>query len=423
MDAHASNALNDIRVLVVDDDPVIRAVLGRYLTRRGAHVRDASDASAAIRLLESHDFDVVISDVQMPGHSGFWLRSEIQSRWPALPTILSSGAPPEHPTSDASEGELLVKPYEFAEIDVRIARALGRLAPVRSPEPVLIAPTEVYQAVIEQLPAATYASTIERPWGDAYISPQITRLLGISQSEWLTDLNLPRRLVHPQDAERVINTYTEFQKGATALFRSEYRLLGANRRSVWVRHIARRSDGDSRVYGLLLDVTEEKEAEEAVRETALHDTITGLYNRGGFYAVAEQQLRLAGRYKTPLVLLLADMKQADPAARPPVAERERNVADAAQAFSDSFRRSDVLGRTGANQFAVLAIDTDLSKKEILTQRLADNMRRAPAHGIGARSIQLTAAEFDPKSPATVQELISRARHIPYPADWDSHNPN
>jgi diguanylate cyclase (GGDEF)-like protein len=421
MDAHASNVLNDVRVLVVDDDPVIRAVLDRFLTRRGAHVREATDALEAIRLLEVVEFDVVISDVQMPGHSGYWLRNEIHNRWPELPVILSSGAPPELPTMDGAEGELLLKPYEFADVDVRIARVLGRPSPTRDPEPVLVTAPETYKAVVEHLPAATYVSTIDRPWGDAYISPQITRMLGISQSEWLTDPNLPRRLVHPQDVERMIKSYTDFQNGAISLFRSEYRLLGANRRSVWVRHVARKAEDDARVYGLLLDVTDEMEAEEAIRTAALHDTSTGLYNRGGFYAVAEQQLRLAERYKTPLVLLIAEITRADAATRPPVEERERTATEAAQAFSESFRRSDVLGRTGPDQFAVLAIDTDLSNKEVLTQRLAENIRRAPANRL--LSIQLTAAEFNPKSPASVQDLVASARHIPYPADWDSHNPN
>jgi hypothetical protein len=51
------------------------------------------------------------------------------------------------------------------------------------------------------------------------------------------------------------------------------------------------------------------------------------------------------------------------------------------------------------------------------------MNRAPANRGASLSIQLTAAEFNPQSPATVQDLIAGARRIPYPADWDSHNPN
>src|SRR4051812_40495542 len=110
MDANASKNLSDVRVLIVDDDPVIRAVLGRYLTRRGARTSEAADALAAIGRLESDEFDVVISDVQMPGHSGHWLRREIHNRWPELPVILSSGAPPENATADVSTNELLLKP-------------------------------------------------------------------------------------------------------------------------------------------------------------------------------------------------------------------------------------------------------------------------------------------------------------------------
>ncbi len=421
MDAHASTKFSDVRVLIVDDDPVIRAVLGRYLTRRGAHITEANDPLAAISRLESEEFDIVISDVQMPGRSGFWLREEIHNRWPDLPVILSTGAPPENPTADVSKNELLLKPYEFPEVDVRIARALGRLAPSRTVDEPLTVEPDVYKNIIEHLPAATYVSSIERPWGDAYVSPQITQMLGISQNEWLTDPNLPRRLVHPQDAEAMIRTYTDFQTGRVKLFRSEYRLLGANRRSVWVRHVARKAKDDGHVYGLLLDVTEEMEALEELRAATMHDSSTGLYNRGGFYAVAEQQLRLAERYKTPLVLLLAEIKRDDPAARPPAEERERAAADAAHALTESFRRSDVLGRTGPNQFAVLAIDTDLSKKEILTQRLAENINRTPANRLAHLSVKLTAAEFDPKAPGSFEDLIASAHGIPYPNNLHSSN--
>src|SRR5207302_8123601 len=117
--------------------------------------------------------------------------------------------------------------------------------------------------------------------------------------------NLARRLVHPQDAEQVMKAYGAFQRGDTMQFRAEYRLFGADRRSVWVRHVARKDA--ERVYGLLLDVSDEKAAEEAALRSALHDAGTGLYNRGGFYAVAEQQLRIAQRNRSPLVLLVAEI--------------------------------------------------------------------------------------------------------------------
>lgn len=79
----------DLRVLVVDDDPQIRRVVRRLLTREGFQVVEAESGEAALAL--DPQVDVVLSDVLMPGISGPELLLALRERHPGLPAVLFSG--------------------------------------------------------------------------------------------------------------------------------------------------------------------------------------------------------------------------------------------------------------------------------------------------------------------------------------------
>ena len=72
------------RVLVVDDDPDARAIVGKTLELFGAHVTPARDAEEAIEILNRNGFDLVVTDIAMPGHDGYWLLDQIRARKPML---------------------------------------------------------------------------------------------------------------------------------------------------------------------------------------------------------------------------------------------------------------------------------------------------------------------------------------------------
>ncbi len=82
------------RALVVDDDVSMRSALGQVLERLlGYLVTVVGDGEEAIAVMEERDavFDVVITDVTMPGMGGEALAQLIGQRWPATPVILMSG--------------------------------------------------------------------------------------------------------------------------------------------------------------------------------------------------------------------------------------------------------------------------------------------------------------------------------------------
>jgi DNA-binding NtrC family response regulator len=86
-------AANKGLILIVDDEDVLRRALVRALEEAGYAVIQASAGSDAVRLVEAHAIDVVVSDVSMPNMSGHELLLAIKQRAPDLPVILTSGDP------------------------------------------------------------------------------------------------------------------------------------------------------------------------------------------------------------------------------------------------------------------------------------------------------------------------------------------
>ncbi|MBI2059966.1 MAG: response regulator [Nitrospirae bacterium] len=80
-----------LRILIVDDEEPIRKLLNREFKRRGLESEGAGDVPTALELLSRKDFDVVLTDIRMPGRSGVDLLRELKSADPSLEVILMTG--------------------------------------------------------------------------------------------------------------------------------------------------------------------------------------------------------------------------------------------------------------------------------------------------------------------------------------------
>jgi PAS domain S-box-containing protein len=90
--AHRSLANNSLCVLVVDDDPLVRATTGVVLESLGHRAIEVSSATEALSVLDrENDIDLLLTDHAMPGMTGAQLINEASSRWPELPVLLASG--------------------------------------------------------------------------------------------------------------------------------------------------------------------------------------------------------------------------------------------------------------------------------------------------------------------------------------------
>src|SRR5438270_101259 len=98
------------RLLIVDDEPAVLALLKRYLERVGYGVETTLTAEAALDLFEAAPdrYDLVITDLTLPGMGGEELLKRLRQRRPSLRALISSGFPHSPALPDV---RFLLKPY------------------------------------------------------------------------------------------------------------------------------------------------------------------------------------------------------------------------------------------------------------------------------------------------------------------------
>jgi DNA-binding NtrC family response regulator len=104
------------KILVVDDEALIRDVLSRRLTQWGHEVVTAPGAEAALAEMEKRPAEIVFSDVIMPLHDGLWLAQKLRERWPDTIIVAVSGA---------LEVQTVVKMRQYGAIDY-VTKPIGR---------------------------------------------------------------------------------------------------------------------------------------------------------------------------------------------------------------------------------------------------------------------------------------------------------
>src|SRR5947207_3922813 len=133
--AAATNAtLAGIRVLVVDDEELVRRPMLRFLTKRGAEVREAGDGAMALdNIRPGFAPDVIVPDLRMPRMDGAEFYERLLEEWPALAerVLFLSGDITQlagRGLADVPRDRVLVKPVELAELERRIGDFLREMA-------------------------------------------------------------------------------------------------------------------------------------------------------------------------------------------------------------------------------------------------------------------------------------------------------
>lgn len=142
---------------------------------------------------------------------------------------------------------------------------------------------------------------------------------------------------------------------------------------------------------------------------ALQDELTGLYNRRGFLALAERQLKLARRSGRSLLLFFIDvdgLKEINDVFGH--GEGDAALKCTAEALEATFRDSDVIARLGGDEFAVLAIEASGQSEATIRERLTEYLNSARQASDYQFSVSLGAARFDPWDQTSIRDLIAEA---------------
>jgi two-component system cell cycle response regulator len=142
----------------------------------------------------------------------------------------------------------------------------------------------------------------------------------------------------------------------------------------------------------------------------LTDELTGVYNRRGFFALSEHQLKMARRQMAGIYMLYADLDDLkginDNWGHP---EGDLALIDIANILRTNFRESDVIARIGGDEFVVIPVGTAGDDVEIIIDRLqkAIDLHNSVSNRSYRLSMSAGAAFYDPASPCSIEELLAQ----------------
>jgi diguanylate cyclase (GGDEF)-like protein/PAS domain S-box-containing protein len=255
------------------------------------------------------------------------------------------------------------------------SRAASRLAPGRADADA----GDRYRALIEEIPALTYVAWADETGSRAYVSPQLLAMTGFSPGEWLAEPDMWVRRLHPEDRERVLRQFRDSCVSG-GRFASEYRVLDREGRVLWWRDEGRPMpgpDGTARfVRGFVLDITEQRLAEETLRKMRFFDQLTGLPNRVLLQNRLGRELAESARTERPLALVILALDRFREVTNTLGHHNgDLIVRELAVRLGDALGDVDRVHRLRGDEFGVLLPDSDATFARQVGERILGSLER------------------------------------------------
>ncbi|HEX6512503.1 MAG TPA: diguanylate cyclase, partial [Chloroflexota bacterium] len=365
-----------LRVLIVEDSEDDAELLLIELRRAGykpshRQVQTRDDMAAA---LDEQEWDMVISDYNMPRFSALGALQLLRERQLDLPFIILSGAIGEETAVAAMKAgahDYVMKAH-LARLLPAIERELreaGERTARRSAEQALAESEARYRTIVDTANDAIVA--LDEHARIIYLNQRAPEMLGCSAADLLGQPFTA--ILHDDEHLDWERRLTQLMRGHRTLW--DVRLLHGEGRELWaLNSCSPQLDATGAFKGaisMLMDVTERKQAEEALAHQALHDSLTGLPNRNLLHDRLEQAIFGARREERQLAMLLIDL------------DRFKEVNDTfGHHYGDLLlkqvgprlrgvlRESDTVARLGGDEFAVLLPScTDIEAAKLMAARL------------------------------------------------------
>jgi len=266
-------------VLVIDDDPMVRLLVGEALGSDGFRLIEADTGEAGLDLLASERPDLVLLDVLMPGIDGFTAcsRLRVMPQGQHVPVLMMTGlddvASIQH-AYQVGATDFVTKPLNFTLLAFRLrymlrAKAMGD--ELRQSEALL--------ASAQRL--AHLGHFVFVP-GDGFMTwnHQTHAVLGLPADRWVRSLD--DLLSHLEPASRdAVRRSLSIENGHLALDDVEFQIVGADgiQRTIVQHAVLETGEDRIRIVGTFQDVTERRRAEQKIHRLAYYDRVTGLPNR------------------------------------------------------------------------------------------------------------------------------------------------
>lgn len=279
---------------------------------------------------------------------------------------------------------------------------------------------ERYRRMISAITTYTYSVLLEDGLAVSTThSMGCLAVTGYHPDDYARDPLLWHAMIHPDDRQPVEQQIQNLLAG-NDVEPLEHRLFRRDGSLVWVRDtIISHRDEHGRIIrydGLIEDITMRKNMEVSLRAASLLDELTGLYNRRGFFMLAEHHIKTAERMNRPLLLFFIDLDRMkwinDSFGH---AEGDNALVRTAHALKATFRESDIVARIGGDEFSVLAIEQQEANADQLLERIelairTENIQQGSTVPLSL-SIGITRAEAGSSPP--LEELLARADNAMY----------
>lgn len=220
----------------------------------------------------------------------------------------------------------------------------------------------------------------------------------------------------PNDAEQARAGVLDVLGGRAPAFEMEYRCHSPDRDRWFTMKVTPVGDEHRRVVVSHEEITKHKRAEEALLRLAHTDPLTGVANRRRFFELAHHEFQRAIRYKGGLAVLMADIDlfktindRYGHAAGDEVLRRFVHTA------CEALRDTDLIGRLGGEEFAVLLPQTTLAGAHALAERIVERVAAAPVAvrelqipytvSVGASALHAAMSSFEDLLRAADQQLF------------------
>ncbi len=350
------------RVLVADDSRVARAAITQALREAGCVVDEASGGAHALALIEAGAYDVVITDLQMPGIDGFSVLQAVKSRDADVEVLVLTGAYAD--SNDAVVRALRLGANDFMgksdfgpqKVVWSVERALER----RRQKDELRAADARYRQLLERVQAIVWRAQVPS-LSFSFVSPEAEHILGYPARMWLEDPGFWWEHLHPEDRDATLSRYRQVivDQGDLEI---EYRMIASSGRTVWLQDFVRGvlENGQLKeLVGVMIDITRRKLLEEELRQAQKMEAFGQL--AGG---VAHDFNNLLGVILGSTDILLGGVATADPRC-----SRVKEIRSAAERGAALTRQLLAFSRKQVLQPQVLDLAAVVSGIEPMLERL------------------------------------------------------
>ncbi len=365
-------SINEQKILVVDDDPVVLKSLKDLLAIRGFNPNTAIGGQEAICQLDQNEYDLVLLDLHMPYVSGHDVMDYINSNKIETSVIIVSGETSFEAAKNAcTQGayDFLRKPYATDELIITITNALKEKRLKKQNlfmQQQLSESERLHRYIVNTSPDIIYI--LDQDGHFTFINERIESLLGFSKEEIVGKHY--SFLVHHDDMEQAKYVFNERRIGTRAAKNIELRLKCKddgksrhfNNRTLPIELSAmgmytgnsQSSSSYTGTYGVARDVTERKIAEETINFQAYHDLLTKLPNRALLRDRLSLAISQAKREDEKLAVMFLDL------------DRFKNINDSlghmigdellqqvSMRLKECIRAADTLARFGGDEFTLM----------------------------------------------------------------------